>query len=107
MPPWQVQLLGELRICRGERVITRFRTRATDAVFAYLALHLGKQVPRDRLIELMWPESGGESGRQSLRTALTSIRRALGDETLRANRSAVELVPEHFEVDALAFKAQR
>ena len=107
VPPWQVQLFGGLRITRGEQIITRFRTRATDSIFAYLALHLGKPIQRDKLIDLIWPDAEGESGRQNLRTALTSIRQALGPEAIEATRMTVRLMPEHVTTDVEAFRKSK
>ncbi len=107
VPPWQVQLFGGLRLTRGEQVITRFRTRATDSVFAYLALHLGKPILRDKLIDLIWPDAEEESGRQNLRTALTSIRQVLGPEAIEATRMTVRLMPEHVTTDVEAFRKSK
>ncbi|MES1147165.1 MAG: AAA family ATPase [bacterium] len=107
MPVWEVRLCGEMRLQCGDRVITRFRTKATDAVFAYLALHLGSNVRREKLIETVWPEADEGSGRQSLRTALTSLRSLLGNETLEADRNFVRLVAKHFQVDVHSFRATK
>ena len=55
MPLWEVQLLGGLQVRCGDQIVNRFRTRAADSLFAYLALNLGKNIRRDTLIELGWP----------------------------------------------------
>src|SRR4051812_13664822 len=80
--PWELQLFGGLKLVRDAQVVTRFRTRATDSVFAYLALHLGQRIRRDTLIEIGWPNSDPARGRQSLRMALSSIRAVLGPDCL-------------------------
>lgn len=100
-----MQLLGGLRIARGNEVVTRFRTQTADLVFAYLAVHRGRQVSRDRLIELAWPESSEMQGRQSLRTALTSIRKLLGAASLGSNHTHVWLEPGAILTDYDAFLA--
>lgn len=107
MARWEVQLFGSLRIQRGEEVVTRFRTRATESVFAYLALHLGKEVPRSQLIAIAWPDADEESGRRNLRTALSDLRQRLGAAAVRADRVTAWLEPTAFDVDVERFLATR
>ncbi len=65
------------------------------AVLAFLAAHPGRAIARDRIVELVWPNSMEGSGRASLRQSLSSIRKALGsDDLLTANRDAIVLSPE-------------
>jgi hypothetical protein len=60
-----IELLGELRVQQGEqRTITRFRTRQTGALLAYLAYHLGRHLPREVLIEAIWPDVEARTGRR-------------------------------------------
>ncbi|MCD6506333.1 hypothetical protein J7M22_06870 [Candidatus Poribacteria bacterium] len=73
----RVELLGGLRIIQGENVITRFRTRKTGILLAYLAHHRDRMHPREVLIELLWPGCEEYKGRQSLSTALSSLRHQL------------------------------
>gem|GEM_PF-6093101 len=97
-------MLGGLRIQSGEQVVTRFRTRSVDSIFAYLALNLGKDVRREKLIALEWPDSDSLQGQQNLRTALTSIRSTLGSEVIAADRATVRLVEDFFEIDVITFR---
>jgi DNA-binding SARP family transcriptional activator len=73
----RIELLGGLRVIRGERVITRFRTRQTGALLAYLAFHLGRHLSREVVIEAVWPEAAEKTGRNNLSIALNSLRRQL------------------------------
>src|SRR5262245_37695424 len=63
MDTWKIALLGGLSATRGEQVITHFRTQKTATLLAYLAFHLYQNHPRERLIELLWPEVETEVGR--------------------------------------------
>src|SRR5689334_18626104 len=81
----RIELLGGLRVWQGERAITRFRTQKTGAVLAYLAYYLPRPHPREVLIELFWPESTPEAGRQSLSMALSSLRHQLEPPGIPAN----------------------
>lgn len=75
--PWRIELFGGLRATRGDRVLTRFRTQKTAALFAYLAFYSRRTHPRELLIELFWPEDDPETGRHKLSVALSSLRREL------------------------------
>jgi len=71
---WHVHLFGSLRISRGGEVIHRFQGKKTGGLLAILAYNIGQPQPRDLIIERLWPRSGLDRGRQSLSTALTSLR---------------------------------
>jgi DNA-binding SARP family transcriptional activator len=73
--PWRIELLGWLRATHDDRVVTRFRTRKTGSLLAYVAYHRSRSHPRDELIELFWPELDLDAGRVSHRMALSSLRR--------------------------------
>jgi predicted ATPase/DNA-binding SARP family transcriptional activator len=74
---WRIELLGWLRIVGGDRVITQFRSKNIAALLAYLAYHRQGTHPRERLIELLWPECEPKVGRNNLRVALAHLRRML------------------------------
>ena len=92
---WRIELLGGLRVARGERVITRFRTQKTAALLSFLAYHGDRPHARDGLIELFWPRRSLDSGRNSLSHALSSLRRLL--EPPGTGRGSV-IVADHYHV---------
>ncbi|WP_309707189.1 BTAD domain-containing putative transcriptional regulator [Armatimonas sp.] len=100
----QVTLLGSLTATvmpsSGSSPITHFRTQKTAALFAYLAFHVRVPQSREELIARFWPESGLEQGRMSLRTALSSLRKDLG-EALVTDKMSITLFAE---TDLLAFE---
>ncbi|MHC4829206.1 MAG: hypothetical protein ACYTFT_02445, partial [Planctomycetota bacterium] len=53
--PWTLQLLGGIEARRGDAVVDRFRTQKAAALLAYLALRPGTPIPRERLVESLWP----------------------------------------------------
>jgi tetratricopeptide (TPR) repeat protein len=59
-----------------------------------LAEHQGEWVSRRRLAELVWPSSGDRSARDSLRTALSALRRALPESALSSDLEQVCLAVE-------------
>jgi DNA-binding SARP family transcriptional activator len=108
---WRIQLLGGLRIEGGERVLTRFRTRKTGVLLAYLAFYRRQAHPREVLIELLWPECEEASARHRLTVALSWLRQQLalpnvpGRSVLRADRYAVQLDPAAVTTDVAEFEA--
>src|SRR6187397_598744 len=66
--------------------------RAT-ALLAWLALNPGNH-RRSAVAARFWPDVLDESARASLRSALWSLRRALGEEALVATRDRVGLAPD-------------
>src|SRR5437763_16826203 len=48
------------------------------ALLALLLLAAGEVVPRDRIVEALWPDSPGDAALRSLQVAISSLRKALG-----------------------------
>ena len=74
---WTIQLFGQLRAETEDRVVARFPTQKSAALLAYLAYHLERPHPREKLIDLLWPDVELDSGRNSFNVALSSLRRLL------------------------------
>jgi len=107
----RVKLLGGLRVEQGERTIMRFRTQKTAALLAYLAYHLDRAHPREVLAELLWPWASPTAGRESLRTAIASLRRQIEPpglpkgSVLKSDRFSVQLNPQAVATDVAEFQA--
>lgn len=70
--------LGRFEAFVGDRrvPVASWRGQKSTYLLSYLALHLGKMVTRESLVEHFWPDSG-ERGYRSLSQLLQVIRRAL------------------------------
>ena len=68
-------------------------TRKAVALLAYLASHDERQV-RDRLCDLLWPDSSPDRARATLRRTLSALRSALGNRWVEADRTFVWLEPD-------------
>lgn len=109
---WQVQLLGGLVVRQADAAGSggemRFETRKAAALFAYLAYHLGRSVPRDPLAEHIWPGEDLDPIRDRFRQALAALKRTLeptGVEpgsVLMADRQEVRLNPDMVHTDVAA-----
>lgn len=87
--PWRVRVLGETEVSVDGTPL-RLRTRKTTTLFALLGAWPGRTWTRDRLADLLWPDQSSEAARQSLRMALSDIRKHVGDY-LSAERDVVTL----------------
>lgn len=107
----RVRLLGGLRVELDGREITRFRTRKTGALLAYLAFYRHRAHPREALIEILWPEDEQDLARLKLRQALHSLGRQLEPPgvpkgaVIVATRSTVQLNPAAVTTDVCEFEA--
>ena len=101
-----IRLLGGLALETDGRPIELPSRRHGQALLGYLALHPGLH-GRGFLASLLWPDVLDASARSSLRSALSSVRRALGDDAdtyLVARRDRIGLVDEAIEVDVRRFR---
>jgi predicted ATPase len=76
---WRVRLFDGpcLESATGD-VVDRFRSKKVGSLLAYLALRLGKRVPREELSLALWPEEADEHVLSNrLRFTLASLRRQL------------------------------
>jgi DNA-binding SARP family transcriptional activator len=71
--------LGRFELQVNGRPVPPLRTQKARAVTAYLVFHRGRDVSRERLLELFWPEFEEDRAKEILRTTLSTIRRALRD----------------------------
>lgn len=103
----RIEVLGRFRVVVGGREIAegQWPARRARELVALLALADGHRLPRDWVIEQLWPHLDAEAGAANLRKAAHYARRTLGGPdavVLRAGR--VELFPGRaVSVDAATF----
>src|SRR5918995_6398716 len=101
MAALSVSLLGGFQV-RLDGCAVSLPTRKAQALLAYLALPPGRPHLREKLAALLWGGIREASARASLRQALFSIRKAIGDALVIEART-VALAPGAVDVDADAF----
>jgi hypothetical protein len=79
----------------------RPRGRKARALLAYLALHPGKAISRERLMGLLWGDRAEEQARGSLRQTLFELRPLSRGEqaSLKVGRETITLEQDAFETD--------
>lgn len=101
---FSLTLLGQfelLNVATGERVAVT--SRKSRALLAFLAVSPGCTAGRSALAALLWGDTGDEQARQSLRQALSSLRRIKigADGLLRSDDETVQLDSAFIEIDCL------
>src|SRR5947209_6403555 len=107
MPRLSVTLLGGFQARLDSGPAIALPTRKSQALLAYLALPAGRAHPREKLAALLWGGIREESARASLRQALFSIRRTLGegaDRVLTQEGETLALAHAAVEVDVWSFE---
>ena len=90
-PPLRAHLLGTVRVAVGPRVLPETWPRRTARSLLLLLLATpGYRLPRDRVLELLWPEASPATAANALYLALVVLRRTLEPGLARA-RSSVYL----------------
>ena len=104
LPYWRVELLGGLRVVGENILITQFPARKTTALLALLALRPELNQPREELAAQLWPEAPFESSRNSLKQALSLLRKQLGP-IFEASHFGIRLCPGVVQTDAGEWEA--
>lgn len=101
----RINLLGNYQIEQQARPI-RLSTRKTESLLAYLVLH-PQSHGRETLAALFWGDSSDTKARNSLRNALTVLRKRLGHNLLLVDRQSVSINTDYpLWVDVLEFETQ-
>ncbi len=91
---------------QGKSQSLEFPTRKIESLLAYLALQPEPHA-REKLAALIWGDATDAQARNSLRNALSVLRKQLGDDLLIVDRETVQLAPRFpLWVDAVEFKRQ-
>jgi len=102
-----LKLLGQIECRQPSGDLLNLSTRKSEALLAYLALAPGIRHSRDRLVNLLWSDRGEDQARNSLRQALSSLRKSLDQispDLLDIERTTIRLNAENIDVDVLEFK---
>lgn len=72
-----IHLLGPFRVEVYGRPTAQWNGHKSKAIFRYLVVHRRQKVPKEVLMEALWPGSEPEAARLSLKVAVSSLRRSL------------------------------
>ena len=105
----RIRLFGDLEIFSPEGDQVRFSTRKSSLLFAALVLSGPKGQRRERLAEALWPGRAEAQARNSLRQALTEIRRNFpldADEKVRVegDKETIAIITDPEDLDVKSFE---
>src|SRR3954452_4151976 len=103
----RIGLLGELEVLDDDGQVLTVAGAKLRALLAMLAVHVGRVVSAEQLIEALWGDKPPAEVRNGLQGLVSKLRRALGSAELvvmRGDGYALELAPE--EVDIGRFEQQ-
>jgi DNA-binding SARP family transcriptional activator len=102
----RVYLLGRFEVVRGNAPISAsaWRRRRPADLLKLVALSPGRTVPRERVVDTLWPDKDPGSGSNNLHRALYDLRQILGARHVDIDRGLVRLDPGAW-VDVQAFEA--
>lgn len=108
--PWPVRIctLGRFDVLVDDEPLAfgRKAPKRTLALLKALIAFGGRNVPEQRLADVLWPDQDGDAAQESLAAALHRLRRLLGTtEVIRQSSGALSLDSQRCFVDAWAFEA--
>ena len=75
-----IALFGPMLVTRDSHPVTGFEYDKVRALLAFLALEADRPHRRETVAGLLWPEQPEKVARDSLRNALATLRKAIGDD---------------------------
>ncbi|MBS9718832.1 BTAD domain-containing putative transcriptional regulator [Pseudohalocynthiibacter aestuariivivens] len=102
-----VRLFGPIRVVSAGKEVLLNRKKAR-ALLLYLCRRAGTDVPRETICGLLWPDSGEEQARASLRQTLSQLRKSLrseGANFINSSPSAISVRGSSDFIDVDSFEA--
>ena len=76
--PLTIKTFDKLEIFKNEKSV-KWSGAKTEELFAYLLHHAGKNVTKDTIVDLMWPEYGYRYALRNMQTAMCRVRQSLNE----------------------------
>ncbi len=103
---FSIKLFGGLVVTDETGHFIRLPTRKSEALFAYLVEHRNQSLSRETLADLLWPYSGPDQARASLRQEVSVLRKALGPanaDSIVSHGDRIEFSQDEANVDLWNF----
>ena len=84
-----VRCLGRFQVSAGPRSLTTWRSGKARGLFQLLLLRRGRLVPKEVLLDTLWPEHDADAAANSLKVAVHELRQALSTLGLEGWRDLV------------------
>jgi DNA-binding SARP family transcriptional activator len=100
--PTVVRCLGPLEVWVGGAAIESWRSGKARAVFEYLITHRRRPVPRDTLIQTLWPDPEALASGTSLKVAVHALRQIFSATTGPGRQPVVAVLVQESSYQILA-----
>ena len=106
-----MRFLGPFRVALDGKPVDGFKSDKARALLAYLAVEAGRPHSRQTLAGLLWPDWPEQAAHTSLRSALSNLRKIIGDSRasppfLSITRETIQFNPaSDYWLDVTAFRA--
>jgi DNA-binding SARP family transcriptional activator len=111
----RVRMFGGLSVKVGDRLVADrdWRKRKARLLFAMLVLGQGQDLPRDQVLEYLWPHMDDERARNNLYVVWSSMKSALSPDAdkntpcpyIDNSTGMLRSVPEHIDCDVEEFES--
>ncbi|MGH2459479.1 MAG: AfsR/SARP family transcriptional regulator [Chloroflexota bacterium] len=108
--PVAISCLGPFQFRNHGTIVESWRSSKARSLFQYLVNHRGRPIPRDTLIQALWPNPDAVAAGTSLKVAVHSLRQALGQAgvdqsqlTVLAHDCGYQLNAAHLWIDVEEF----
>jgi DNA-binding SARP family transcriptional activator len=91
-----VTLLGSFSLQIGGQPVQKWRAGKARSLFQYLLVHRDRVVLREKLYEVLWPNSDGSPASSSLKVAMHAVRQIVQAGPDGSGRSGVRIVHQDF-----------
>ena len=99
----EVRVFGEFEVAHGG-VKVQVRGTKQRALLALLALHRGKPVAADRLIDALWEDGQSANPANALQAQIGQLRRTLGAAAILTSEAGYALAVDPHDLDAVRFE---
>jgi DNA-binding SARP family transcriptional activator len=76
-PPLRIELIGGFVVRRGEQLIEEFHRPIVARLLQYFAVHRGRPLARDLILQALWPGTEPEKAWRTFRTVYSRLRNTL------------------------------
>jgi DNA-binding SARP family transcriptional activator len=108
----RIAVLGTFEVNATDGTVPRWTSRKARQLLKILVARRGAPIPREALMEMLWPEEDLESLSNRLAVAISTVRRALdplraepADRFIAAESGALKLVVRNVDLDTEQFLA--
>ena len=112
-PKLTISTFGEFSVLRGEEAVSGFGGAKPLMLLKVLLIHGAKDVPKEVLMDALWPDAGETAGEKNLKINLHRLRKALepfavkefGHIYLLQKAGRITLARDLVTIDAAAFES--